>query len=181
MLPYGARDLANAFRTVRKNTLQILEEIPNDRLGYVPATDTRSIGQLLNHIAFGDEFAYAVHKHRLKSLTTLDFPELMKRLMLEEQQPRDKAAFLILLTKRGEDFATWLETLTDDFLSGLVEMPPGAQPLTKTRFEMLMSVKEHEMHHRGQLMLILRLLGLVPPLTRQRQEQMAALATETSK
>ena len=44
-----------------------------------------------------------------------------------------------------------------------------------------MSVKEHEMHHRSQLMLIQRLLGQVPPLTRQRQAQMAALAAEAGR
>ena len=52
-------------------------------------------------------------------------------------------------------------------------MPPGAQPATKSRFEMLMSPKEHEMHHRGQLMLVQRMIGLVPHLTRQQQERMA--------
>ena len=52
-------------------------------------------------------------------------------------------------------------------------MPPGAQPAAKSRFEMLMSPKEHEMHHRGQLMLVQRMIGLVPHLTRRQQERMA--------
>jgi uncharacterized damage-inducible protein DinB len=51
---------------------------------------------------------------------------------------------------------------------------PGAQPAAKTRFEMLLGTKEHEMHHRGQLMLIQRMIGLVPHLTRVMQERMAA-------
>ena len=38
---------------------------------------------------------------------------------------------------------------------------------------MLLSPKEHEMHHRGQLMLLQRMIGLVPHLTRQMQERMA--------
>ena len=46
-------------------------------------------------------------------------------------------------------------------------MPPGADPATKSRFEMLLSPKEHEMHHRGQLMTMQRMIGLVPHLTRQ--------------
>ena len=53
-------------------------------------------------------------------------------------------------------------------------MPPGAEPATKTRFEMLLSPKEHEMHHRGQLMLLQRMIGLVPHLTRQMQERNGA-------
>ena len=38
-------------------------------------------------------------------------------------------------------------------------MPPGANPDSKSRFEMLLSPKEHEMHHRAQLMTMQRMLG----------------------
>ena len=43
--------------------------------------------------------------------------------------------------------------------SAAVSMPPGGTPPSRTRFDMIMSVKEHEMHHRGQLMLIERMIG----------------------
>jgi uncharacterized damage-inducible protein DinB len=39
---------------------------------------------------------------------------------------------------------------------------------------MILSVKEHEMHHRGQLMLVERIVGIVPHLTREMQARMAA-------
>jgi uncharacterized damage-inducible protein DinB len=55
-------------------------------------------------------------------------------------------------------------------------MPGGMEPATKTRFEMLMSMKEHEMHHRGQLMLLQRMIGIVPHLTRRMQERWAQRA-----
>ena len=35
--------------------------------------------------------------------------------------------------------------------------------------------KEHEMHHRAQLMLIERMLGITPHLTRQMEERIAAM------
>jgi len=38
---------------------------------------------------------------------------------------------------------------------------------------MLLGVKEHEMHHRGQLMTMERMIGQVPHLTRQMQERRA--------
>src|ERR1035437_9767536 len=41
----------------------------------------------------------------------------------------------------------------------------------QTRLASLLGPEEHEMHHRGQLMLIERILGIVPHLTRQRQER----------
>jgi uncharacterized damage-inducible protein DinB len=40
---------------------------------------------------------------------------------------------------------------------------------------MLISVKEHEMHHRGQLMLVERMLGIVPHLTREMQARLAQM------
>ena len=57
-----------------------------------------------------------------------------------------------------------------------VEMPTGMTPAHKSRFEMIISVKEHEMHHRAQLMLIERMVGIVPHLTREMQARMAARA-----
>ena len=38
-----------------------------------------------------------------------------------------------------------------------------------------MGVKEHEMHHRAQVMLMQRMTGGVPHLTRQMNERMAAM------
>ena len=66
--------------------------------------------------------------------------------------------------------------MRDSFLAERVAMPPGAEPATKTRFEMLLAPKEHEMHHRGQLMMLQRMVGVVPHLTRQMQERMARAA-----
>ncbi len=53
-------------------------------------------------------------------------------------------------------------------------MPPGGMPSSRSRFDMILSVKEHEMHHRGQLMLIERMVGIVPHLTREMQARIAA-------
>jgi uncharacterized damage-inducible protein DinB len=50
------------------------------------------------------------------------------------------------------------------------------EPSEKTRFEMLLGAKEHEMHHRAKLMLIQRLLGIVPHLTKRRMERQTAAA-----
>jgi uncharacterized damage-inducible protein DinB len=60
-------------------------------------------------------------------------------------------------------------------------MPPGAEPAVKTRFEMLLGVKEHEMHHRAQLMTIQRMIGQVPHLTRQMQERMASATAQAQR
>ena len=171
MLPYGPKDLANAYRTVRTNTLQVAQEIPEDKYGFSPAPGVRTVAQLLTHIAFGNEFSMAVHPSRLTTLVGFNFPQFIGKVMSEEQQPRTKAELLNLLRERGDAFAAWLEGLDEAMLAERVGMPDGS---SKTRLEMIMGVKEHEMHHRGQLMLIERMLGVVPHLTRQMMERLAA-------
>jgi uncharacterized damage-inducible protein DinB len=42
---------------------------------------------------------------------------------------------------------------------------------------MLIGTKEHEMHHRAQLMVTERLLGIVPHITRNRQQPSARAET----
>jgi uncharacterized damage-inducible protein DinB len=64
--------------------------------------------------------------------------------------------------------------MTPEQLAETVSFPPPVQPSSRTRFEMLLGVKEHEMHHRAKLMVVERLLGIVPHLTRIRQQRMAA-------
>jgi uncharacterized damage-inducible protein DinB len=45
----------------------------------------------------------------------------------------------------------------------------------KSRFEMLLGPKEHEMHHRAQLMVVERMLGITPHLTREGEARRAAM------
>jgi uncharacterized damage-inducible protein DinB len=93
--------------------------------------------------------------------------------MAEESKPRTKAEVLSLLNEEGEKYASFLAGLSDEFLAVDVIQPDG-QTL-KSRIESVMSAKEHEMHHRGQLMLIERQIGITPHLTRIMQERFAAM------
>ncbi|HKQ86449.1 MAG TPA: DinB family protein [Candidatus Acidoferrales bacterium] len=176
---YGGKQLAASLRTVRKNTLQIAEDIPEDKYAFRAAPDTRSVAELLTHIAVATAFQEEVHaKQKLSTFAGFDFPALMQRMAAEEKKPRTKVQIVEILRTNGEAWAAWLESLSDDFLAESVSMPPGGNPASRTRFDMLLSVKEHEMHHRGQLMLIERIIGIVPHLTRERQAR-AAAATNT--
>jgi uncharacterized damage-inducible protein DinB len=181
MTYYGAKDLAESFRTVRKNTIVVAEEIPETQYGFRAAPETRTVAQTLYHVAAAPKLQQQIHAiERRSTLEGFDFPGLMRRLIAEEQTPRSKAQIVALLREDGERWAAWMEQLSDAFLAERVQYPAGMSPASKTRFEMLMGVKEHEMHHRGQLMLIERMVGIVPHLTRQMQERMAAIAKATA-
>lgn len=173
MSNYGGRELASAFRTVRKNTIQVAEDIPESSYGHVAAPDVRSVARMLTHVAIATRIWEEVHKKRLSTLVGFDFFGAMDRFNAEEAKPRTKAEILQLLRTEGEQFAAWMETLTPEFLAEPVTEPDGKT--AKTRFERFLAAKEHEMHHRGQLMLIERQLGIVPHLTRQFEERLAQM------
>jgi uncharacterized damage-inducible protein DinB len=175
MTYYGAKELAEAFRTVRKNTVIIGEEIPEEHYGFRAAPETRTVGQTLVHIAAAHKMPEQIHAiERRSTLEGFDFPSLMKRVLAEEQTTRDKSQIIALLREEGERWGKWLESQSDDFLAERVQLPAVVGQGSKTRFEMLLGAKEHEMHHRAQLMLMERMVGIVPHLTRQMQERMAA-------
>jgi uncharacterized damage-inducible protein DinB len=181
MTYYGTKEMAASFRTVRGNTIKIAEEIPEESYSYRAAPGCRSIAETLIHIAVEARLQEQVHivEHR-DTLVGFDFFAFMGRQAAEEQVKRSKAEILAMLYTEGEKYAKALEGLSEAFLAETVQYPQGMVPPSKSRFEMLIAPKEHEMHHRGQLMVIQRMLGMVPPLTRQMQERIAAMKAATA-
>ena len=175
MTYYGGKELAAAFRTVRHNTIKVANDIPEEKYDFRVSPDTRSVRETLVHIALGTTFADHVHKNRISDMTAVNFQELVAAMNAEQAKERSRADILALLDERGQAFASYLDGLNEAFLAETVKMMPGTQPATKSRFEMLLGAKEHEMHHRGQLMLIERMIGIVPHLTREFQERMARM------
>ena len=175
MTYYGGQDLAAAFRTVRKNTIQIAEEIPEDKYEFKAAPDSRTVRDTLVHIALGPGWALHIHANKIADMKSVNFQELMQTMNAEQAKPRTKAEIVALLTAEGETFASLLEGLTESFFAEQVTMMPGFGPASKSRFELLLGTKEHEMHHRAQLMVVERMIGIVPHLTRRFQERMAQM------
>ena len=175
MTYYGSKELADSFRTVRKNSIVIAEEIPEQHYGFRAAPETRTVAQMLVHIAVMPRMHEHIHFiERRTTLDGFDFFSFMGALIAEEKVTRSKAEIVGMLRTDGDKFAQLLDGSTEDFLSQSIAYPQGMIPPSKSRFQMLMSAKEHEMHHRGQLMLMERLLGIVPHLTREMQARIAA-------
>jgi uncharacterized damage-inducible protein DinB len=174
---YGARDIAESFRTVRKNTIQIAEDIPADKYGFKAAEGVKSAGELLAHIAISPGWQMYVHGQHISSLDFSFFAARGPQVSAEEKALNTKEQILDGLKTGGEAFASMVAGMTPEVLAEVVAFAAPMQPSQKTRFEMLLGVKEHEMHHRGQLMLIERMLGIVPHLTRRRQATVAGART----
>ena len=175
MTYYGSKELARSFRTVRKNTIAIAEDIPEQHYGYRASPESRTVAQTLVHLAVTPRYHEQVHLiDRRTTFEGFDFFSFWGALNAEEQKARSKTEILAMLREEGERFAQMLEALPEEALSQQVASPQGVTPPSKSRFEILLRAKEHEMHHRGQLMLIERLVGIVPHLTREMQSHIAA-------
>ena len=84
---------------------------------------------------------------RRTTLEGFNFPEFIRSIVAEEQRPRSKAQIITLLRDEVERWAKWLESQSDEFPAERVKGPSGMMPPTKTRFEMLLGTREHEMDH----------------------------------
>jgi uncharacterized damage-inducible protein DinB len=182
MTYYGPKELAASFLTVRNNTIKIAEEIPEDQYGFRATPDSRSVAETLVHIAVSPRLQEQIQfvEHR-STLAGFDFFAMLGSLIAEEKTPRSKAEIIALLRTEGDKYAGELAGVSEELLAETVQYPEGMQPPTKSRFEMLMAPKEHEMHHRGQLMVAQRLLGITPHLTRQINERIAAMKAAAGK
>ena len=143
---------------------------------------TRTVRQMLNHISVVRTFALMLHRDNpaMTDLAGYDWAPLMAKATAAEQANPSKAQLLQDLRDGGEEFANFVSGLSDEFLGQVITMPAGGNPPARTRFDMLIAAKEHEMHHRGQLMLIERMLGITPHLTREREAAMAAMQAAQS-
>jgi uncharacterized damage-inducible protein DinB len=174
---YGGKDLASAFQTVRQNTIQIANDIPEEHYSFVAGEGSMTVAKMLTHLAAGTHMAHTMHGVDKKThMEMADFGTYMGQAAQIEQSLTTKAEIVDALTTRGAAFVAWLASMTDEQLGEHVHLPAGLTPPSKTRFEMLLGAKEHEMHHRAQLMVVQRLLGMVPHLTRNRMAAMAARA-----
>lgn len=116
------------------------------------------------HIAWLASADRLVHEERrLRTFEGFDLGALLKSSEVEEKRPRSKAEIIDLLRVEGDRWAQWVEELPEAVLAEQVELPGGG---SRSRFEMLIGTKEHEMQHRAQLTVIERLLGVVPHFTR---------------
>jgi uncharacterized damage-inducible protein DinB len=172
MTYYGSKELAESFRTVRKNTIQVAEDIPEDKYSYRAAPDTMSVGEMLAHLAVTPHWAQQLFFVEQKTTVAMeDFGRWMGELNVKAQALTSKADIVAALKANGEAFAKQLESMTEAQLGQMIGAPNGS----KSTFEMLLGIKEHEMHHRAQLFLIERMVGIVPHLTRARMERMAQM------
>jgi uncharacterized damage-inducible protein DinB len=132
---------------IRESLIKTIHKFTEDELRYIPIQEGYSVHQILLHIAQEElgEIQYGITGE-------LDaFPS-----DYAQSEFPTKASILNLLSKVHKRTIAYLQTLDDESLLLEIEAGWGGKYLL---LDMIWHVMEHEIHHRGELSLILGLLG----------------------
>jgi uncharacterized damage-inducible protein DinB len=150
------------FDRIRQRTRRVADCIPEDRLEWRPKPGAFSPGDLVRHIAATERYMWAETVFNRPSRYVSHGPELAAG--------RD-AVFALLDRLHAESMAMF-RTLTPETLAGKCATPEGTRITT---WKWLRAMAEHEIHHRGQIYLLLNLLDVpTPPLYGLTSEQVRA-------
>ena len=69
---YGSKDMAESWRTVRKNTIQVAEEIPAEQYNFKASPDTMSVAEMLAHLATATYWAQTLHFDEKNTAVTME-------------------------------------------------------------------------------------------------------------
>jgi len=158
----GVASFLDYWEKVRGRTRRVVDRIPEERLEWAWKPGKFTPGDLVRHLAGIERWMYAENARRRQSRYPGHGEELARGL------PAVLAYFDRLHAESVEIF----RQLSDADLSARCETP-GGSPITVGKWLRLMV--EHEVHHRGQIYLLLAMLGVeTPPLYGMTSEQVRA-------
>jgi uncharacterized damage-inducible protein DinB len=138
------------WKGVRRRSRRLLPLVPADRLEWTPAPGRWSFGDLFRHLALIERWMYAEN--------------VQGRPSRYPGHGRDQAdgadAVALLLDQLHEESCRIFGALSAEQLAGKSITPAGTSITTS---KWLRAMVEHEAHHRGQVYLMLGLIGVSPP------------------
>jgi uncharacterized damage-inducible protein DinB len=161
----------SSWKSIREDTAQAVEDFSAHDLNYKPTPDVMSFGEIARHIL---EASYALTGLLLDgadNLATPQFRETMGKQIAQLPKTEGAGALARELRSQMDKRAAELAARPAEFYAGEITRVDGQRV---TRLEMLQMLKEHELTHRSQLFLYLRLQGMVPPTTRRRMAKASA-------
>ena len=150
--PSMAKELAAGFQRASTDILDIAEAMPADKYGYKPTPEMSSFGDQLVHVAG----------------ITQRFIDSAKGTKTEaaHQHAMAKPEIITLLKTTFQSAQEMINSLTDAQLSEPMKFPIGDRTVTRATFWQgpLYQIRNHH----GQLVVYLRMNGIVPPTTARR-------------
>ena len=155
----------NSWKAVREDTALAVEEFPTEDFDYRPVADVMSFRELGRHILEAGHALSGLLLAGTDNFTGPGFRGLLDQHIAELPAHDTPAELAAALRAEVDSRCEQLSAQTREFFSGMITRFDGQQV---TRLEMLQTIKEHELTHRSQMFMYLRLKGLVPATTRRR-------------
>ena len=161
----------DTWRTIRQDTVAAVEDFPSDEFDFRPVPELSTFGEIARHILNAGHGLTGLMLTGEINLATPDFRERMSRQAVPLAAGAGQAELAAALRESIAARTAALAAQPAGFFDQMITRMDGQQV---TRLEMLQMIKEHELTHRAQLFVYLRMKGLVPAPTRRRMAKAGA-------
>lgn len=155
----------DSWKAVRQDTAQTVEDFPAAEMDFKPASEMMSFGEIAHHVLVASYGVTGMLLDGVDNMATPQFRETVMKYAVGLPGPQDAAALARALRETLEQRTAQIKAQPADFFSHVITRFDGQRV---TRLETLQMAKEHELTHRAQLFVYLRLKGVVPATTRRR-------------
>jgi uncharacterized damage-inducible protein DinB len=156
--------LLDSWKSVRQDAAQAVLDMPDGGLEFQPTPDVMTFRELAVHILNAGHALTGVLRDKV-DLTAPDFRDRMRGYFVPIPPDSDARLLAGAMGRVIEEDCDALAAQAPAFFEEIVTKWDGQQ---LTRLEMVQFIKEHELVHRAQMFVYLRLNGVVPPTTRRR-------------
>jgi len=157
--------LLDSWKSIRRDTAQAWLDMPATDAEFRPTPELMKYRDLAAHIL---NASHAITMMLLSGDTNFAAPGFRESMRghFIDTSALDGAALAAQLDSVLADDAAKVSAVSDpNFWTATMTRFDGTEV---TRLEMLQYAKEHELTHRSQMFMYLRLKGIVPPTTRRR-------------
>lgn len=153
-----------AWEDVRRGVIEEAETVPDDRYGYRPHDEARSVSELLLHVLETAEMFAGELTREDGAFTRQSFREHVREHAAVLPDDPGPAELRDLLRSRFGDAGARFRAAGELHMLQFIERFDGQRG---TRLSWLHHGIAHEMYHRGQLAMYVRTMGRTPALTRK--------------
>ena len=155
--------IIGGWREVRAGLIDEVSQIPADKFSFRAAEGMRSVAELLQHLVESQKFLVGEACRPDTNLLRKSFAENIKDYAPDARNANDKEAIIQMLQTAMDDCEKQLREHADELKNTMKRF--DGKEMTKLGF--MSFAIAHEMYHRGQLTVYVRLLGIEPMLTQK--------------
>ncbi|MEK6281492.1 MAG: DinB family protein [Acidobacteriota bacterium] len=169
--------LVETWKEVRGGLIDEVSQIPPEQFSFRATPDTRSVAELLQHVAETQKFLVGESCRPDPNLMRQSFQDHIKEYAPECAAVQDKNGLLEML-RAGMETSEASIRASGERMQDLMKRFDGKEI---SRLDFLQFALSHEMYHRGQLTVYERLMSIEPALTQRFRKLLArAEANQTA-